>query len=489
MVVKGGGDKLQGAELAAMKPFRLVKFFSFTSLAVFLVFTLALSWLISNHAKRVLLERSEAYALVVTENLSHQVFQQFVVPTVIQYGKIALRTPEQYQLLDAVVRNATHGMKVQSVTIFDSRDNIISYSTIIEQIGRRDVGGEEYRRAAAGENVSRLISEGSLRGILPGVAPGYTELRTYIPFIQYTPLDDKPDIVMGVIEVVQDLSEEMEAIARFQVWVGFISLLIMSALFVVLRIIVGRAEGIMESRAEERRRLEQELHQNEKLASLGKMVASVSHEIKNPLGIIRSSAAVLGKRLRSLAPGNEHLAEIIVEESSRLDGIVREFLDFARPQTPKLNLEQLNEVVSQATAFVTPELERGGIELRQELEPTLPPFIFDREQIYRALLNILLNAAQAMPEGGLLGVRSRRGKRENGEGVAILEITDTGIGIGPDQRSRIFTPFYTDKHRGTGLGLAIVKNIIDNHAGEIEVASEPGRGTTFRISLPLLQIP
>jgi len=484
-MVKWIGPAADGGELGARKPFQLVKFFSFTSLAVFLVFTLALSWLISNHAKRVLLERSEAYALVVTENLSHQVFQQFVVPTVLQYGKIALRTPEQYQLLDAVVRSATHGMRVESVTIFDSRENIISYSTITEQIGRRDVGGEEYRRALAGENVSRLLTQGAMWGVLPWVAPGSSTLQTYIPFIQYTPLDDKPDIVMGVIEVKQDLSEEMEEIARFQLWVGLISMLIMSALFVVLRVIVARAEEIMEKRAEERRRLEEKLHQNEKLAALGKMVASVSHEIKNPLGIIRSTAAILGKRLQSLAPGNEHLAEIIVQETSRLDGIVREFLDFARPQTPKLAKESLNEVVGQAAAFVTPELEKGGVELRLEMDPAMPPFFFDREQIYRTLLNVLLNAVQAMPEGGKLGVRSRRGTREGGEKVAILEVTDTGIGISPDRRGRIFTPFYTDKHRGTGLGLAIVKNIVSGHQGEIEVASEPGRGTTFRIILPL----
>lgn len=484
-MVERPGQNVQGAEPAASKPFRLVKFFSFTSLAVFLVFTLVLAWLISNHAKRVLLERSEAYALVVTENLSHQVFQHFVVPTVLQYGRIALRTPEQHQLLDAVVRNATHGMRVQSVTIFDSRENIISYSTIAELIGRRDVGGEEYRRALAGENVSRLVSDGALRGVLPGVAQGSSTLRTYIPFIQYTPVDDKPDIIMGVIEVNQDLSEEMEAIARFQIWVGLISMLIMSGLFVVLRVIVARAEDIMDKRAEERRRLEQQLHQNEKLAALGKMVASVSHEIKNPLGIIRSTAAILGKRLQSQAPGNEHLAGIIVEETSRLDGIVREFLDFARPQTPKLSLEPLNEVVAQAAAFVTPELEKSRIELRLELDQTLPPFVFDREQIYRALLNILLNAVQAMPEGGMLGVRSRWGRKETGATVAILEITDTGIGIASDRRGRIFTPFYTDKHRGTGLGLAIVKNIIASHRGEIEVASELGRGTTFRIVLPL----
>src|SRR3989339_459891 len=106
------------ANLASLKPFRLVKFFSYSGLAVFLLFTLVLSWIISNHAKKVLLERSEAYAFVVAENLSHQVFQQFVLPTVMRYGEIALRKPEQFARLDTVVRNATHGMRIQAVTIF-----------------------------------------------------------------------------------------------------------------------------------------------------------------------------------------------------------------------------------------------------------------------------------------------------------------------------------------------------------------------------------
>ncbi|MDF1613436.1 two-component system sensor histidine kinase NtrB [Desulfurivibrio dismutans] len=476
------GKQAEGSKLAALKPFRLVKFFSFSSLAVFLAFALVLSLLISDYAKRTLLERSEAYALVVTENLSHQVFQQFVVPTVLHYGKIALRTPEQHQLLDAVVRNTTYGMRIQTVTIYDSRENIISYSTDSEKIGQRDAGGREYRNALAGESASRLVTEGEPWGALPWVTPATSQLHTFIPFIQYTPMEDKPDIIMGVIEVVQDLSEDMEAIARFQGAVILISMLMMAALFIVLRIIVGRAERIMEARAEERRRLEQQLHDSEKLATLGRMVASVSHEIKNPLGIIRSTAAILGKRVRKEAPGNEHLAEIIVSETGRLDGIVREFLDFARPQTLNRAPESINEIIRQALEFLAPELRNRGITASLELTESLPTLQLDREQIYRALLNIILNAVQAMADGGTLTLRSRRLHKMIGGGQ-VVEIVDTGEGIREEEREQIFSPFHTGKHRGTGLGLAIVKNIIDAHRGRIEVESEPGSGSCFRLIL------
>ncbi len=469
------------ARIASLKPFRLVKFFSYSGLAVFLLFTLVLSWIISNHAKKVLLERSEAYAFVVAENLSHQVFQQFVLPTVVRYGKIALRKPEQHARLDAVVRNATHGMRVQAVTIFDSKENIISYSTIASRIGRTGEGGIEYRKALAGENNSIVRSTGSLLNLLPGARPISSQLSTFIPFRQYQANNQRGNIIMGVIEVDQDLSEDVVAITKLQGSIILTSMLIMSALFAVLGFIVARADRIIDARAEERRRLEQQLNQSQRLATLGKMVASVSHEIKNPLGIVRSTADILGKRLKSVAPGNEHLAEIIVEETGRLDGIVREFLDFARPQEPKLVQASVNDIFSKLFTFMEQELERQEIVLKSSLSRDMPQIPLDQGLVYRACLNILVNSVQAMPEGGTLTVETRYDKATR---MAIFTVTDTGEGMSLEKQGHIFTPFYTDKNRGTGLGLAIAKNIVDSHQGTISVDSKEGEGTTFTIALP-----
>ncbi len=470
------------ANLASLKPFRLVKFFSYSGLAVFLLFTLVLSWIISNHAKKVLLERSEAYAFVVAENLSHQVFQQFVLPTVVRYGKIALRNPEQFARLDAVVRNATHGMRIQAVTIFDSKENIISYSTVATRIGRTGEGGIEYRKALTGENNSVVRSTGSLLNLLPGARPISSQLSTFIPFRQYQANNQKRDVIMGVIEVVQDLSEDVVAITKLQGSIILISMLIMSALFVVLGFIVARADRIIDARAEERRRLEQQLNQSQRLATLGKMVASVSHEIKNPLGIVRSTADILGKRLKSVAPGNEHLAEIIVEETGRLDGIVREFLDFARPQELKMAPTSVNDIFGKILTFMGPELERQKIVLKTSLAQNMPQILLDQGLIHRACLNILVNGVQAMPEGGTLTVGTRY---EKATGMALIVVSDTGGGMSLEKQGHIFTPFYTDKNRGTGLGLAIVKNIIDSHQGTISVESKEGEGSTFTIALPV----
>ena len=465
-----------------LKPFRLVKFFSYTGLVFFLAFAIALSWFISRHAKKVLLDRSEAYSLVFAENLSHQVFQQFVLPTVLRYGKIALRNPDQFNRLDKVVRNTIHGMRVESVTIYDSKENVISYSTIQEQVGMRGVGGKEYEEALEGVNSFRLVSKGSLYNLLPGAPPVTSQLRSYVPFRQEEPFSQNPDVVMGVIEVVQDLSDDLEAIVHLQGTILSTSLVIMTGLFLVLRFIVARADQIIEERAAERRRFEEQLHHSERLAALGKMVASVSHEIKNPLGIVRSTAEILGKRLKSVAPGNEHLADIIVEETSRLDGIVREFLDFARPQTPKLAPASVHELLGKAISHTAQDSAAKDIVIESHLDAASDVYRLDRELFYQALLNLMLNSVQAMPDGGAITVVTRNTEAVP-EGIAMC-IHDTGVGISPKKMDQIFAPFFTDKNRGTGLGLAIVKNIIDGHGGTISVESTEGEGASFEIVLP-----
>jgi signal transduction histidine kinase len=275
--------------------------------------------------------------------------------------------------------------------------------------------------------------------------------------------------------------KDLEAIILLQGRVLILSRAIMTVMFVVLTLLVVRANRIMAKRAEERLRLEEQLNEAQRLASLGKMVAAVSHEIKNPLGIVRSTAEILGNRIGKVAPGNERLANIIVEETSRLDAIVREFLDFARPREVEKKAGSLNAVVERLLRFMEPELEQKSVEVTARLEETLPEIFFDSEQIYQVLFNIMFNAIQAMPDGGELVVRT--GSLDAGR--VVVEVSDTGIGIAPDKLEQIFTPFYTEKNRGTGLGLTIAKSIVEKHAGRIEVSSTPGAGSTFRILLPI----
>ncbi len=469
------------SKIESPKPFRLVKYFSFTGLGLVLITTMVLSWVISNYAKKVMLERSESYSLLLAEHVNRQVFLQFVLPTALRYGEIALRNPSQFKLLDTVVRNTTEGLNVDSVTIFDSVENITSYSTDSEQIGVRGLGGIEYERALNGINSSLLISTASLLNLLPGSDPISSKLQTYIPFRRENPLSERTDDIMGVTKVVQDLSEDMEAVLRLQLIIIVVSILIMGTLFFILTQIVSKADQINQARAEERRRLEDKLHHAERLASLGEMVASVSHEIKNPLGIIHSTAEILNKRMKDQAPSSKHLAEIIITETSRLDDIVREFLDFARPQVPNFTKQSINELIAKVVEFMLPEFAKKGITVETNLNSAIKPMNIDQNLLYRALLNLLVNAVQAMPEGGVLSVATSFSTEKKGN--VIVKIKDTGVGISQDKLAMIFTPFYTDKNRGTGLGLAIAKNIIEEHNGIIAVESERGNGATFTITL------
>lgn len=466
---------------AGLQPFKLVKYFSFTSLGVILIFTLFLSWVISNHARRVMLEQNMEYSLLLAENINQQVFRRFVLPAVVRYGGIALSNPEQFDNLDRIVRGVIQGLKIDSVTIYDSRVNIISYSTVSELVGKRDRGAVEYKKALAGEANSKFIYSGSVFSLL-SVAPAVScQLRTYIPFRQVRDDGESGGVVMGVIEIVKDLSKGYVNILELQGRIILVSAAVMAVLFLVLRTIVSRAGRIMEAKALERLRLEETLNQTERLAHLGTMVATVSHEIKSPLGIVRSTAEILEKRIQKVAPGNERLARIIVDETMRLNRIVVEFLDFARPQRMHLERRNVNEIAEKVLAFINPMLKEQHIELTTDLASDLPATEIDRDQLYRALLNILLNAVQAMEGGGVLRVGTRRLDEER---RIAISVGDSGAGMTEDKLAQIFEPFFTDKNKGTGLGLAITKNIIESHSGEIRVESAPQAGTTFTIYLP-----
>ncbi|MCG6929996.1 MAG: two-component sensor histidine kinase [Desulfofustis sp.] len=477
---KDAGTDRQRRMDAGMLSFALVKYFSFTALGVFLIFTLLLSWIISNHAKNVMLQQSEDYSMLLAGNLNQQVFRRFVLPAVVRYGQIALRNPDQFEYLDKIITGLVQGLEIDEVTIYDSSENVISYSTDPELVGTRDRGGIEYERALQGDANSRFSYSGSMWTLLSPTPQISCQLKTFIPFRQVKESGAAGDAIMGVIEIGKDLSKDYTAILRLQARIIMVSSVIMLVLFLVLRTIVSRAGGIIEKRTKEWLRLEEQLHKTERLAHLGTMVATVSHEIKSPLGIVRSTAEILKKRIEKVAPGNENLAQIIVDETSRLNTIVTEFLDFARPQQPELKGCDLQKIVTRAVDFIRPMAEERSVSIDVRTEAKLISRQADEDMIYRAFFNILLNAIQAMKDGGSLTVATQI----DSDGQVRISFTDTGPGISEEKLTQIFEPFYTEKSKGTGLGLAIVKNIIEQHGGDILVESSAGEGTRFTIIFP-----
>ena len=462
-----------------IQPFRLVKYFSFTGFFVILVFSLILSLFISQQAKNMLLKQSEDYARLVAENLNHQVFLQFTLPIVQLYGRIRLREEVQYKHLDTVVRSTIHGFKVEKVNVYDF-DGMIIYSTDKKLIQTKGQSSTQYKAALAGKPTHTLI-------VQPGLFGGIGQIRTlqtFTPFRAEKAFVGSVGEVLAVFEISQDLTADYAKIIKFQYLSIVISLLLSILLFVVLRQIVKRADQIIEERNSEWRRLQERLHQSEKLATLGQMVAAVSHEIRNPLGIISSTAELLRGKLKKYEPDNQ-LADIIVEESGRLGGIVTEFLDFARPQEPKITPLSLQEIIKKNLTFLAPEIDRKGITVSQ-LYGGPASISADPDLLYRALLNIFLNAIQATPPEGRISVNTTGRNGRNGD-MAIVTISDTGTGIQAEDLTMIFNPFFTTKDKGSGLGLAIVRNIIQSHRGDIFIEPIEGGGTRVEIHLPVDQ--
>jgi signal transduction histidine kinase len=217
----------------------------------------------------------------------------------------------------------------------------------------------------------------------------------------------------------------------------------------------------------------------ERLAALGQLAAVIVHEVKNPLGIIKVAAGTLRSRARD--DTTVELASCVEDEVDRIDVTVRRLLELARPPGPSARRPcDLAEVARQTLERLGPELAAANIEVAAELGRA-PTVSADVDELRSALLNLLINARQAMPSGGRLSVRVRRAP---GDGVVEVEIEDTGVGMDEATRRQLFRPFFTTRHGGTGLGLALVKRVVEDHRGAIRVESRPGRGSRFTVTFP-----
>ncbi len=230
------------------------------------------------------------------------------------------------------------------------------------------------------------------------------------------------------------------------------------------------------------RKTEAQLIRSEKLAALGQLAAGIAHEIRNPLTSINILIHALRESLSSQNSHREDL-KVIEEEINRINEIVDQFLRFARPSPPLLEKTEISTVFEEILQLLRPQIEKLQISVRKNFE-FLPPVTIDREQMKQVVLNLLLNAIQAMPQGGRLQLS---GSVPSGDRWVQLSIEDSGIGIPPKDMDKLFDPFFSTREGGIGLGLSIAHRIIDQHHGRIEVESTPERGTIFTISLPLEQ--
>jgi len=224
-----------------------------------------------------------------------------------------------------------------------------------------------------------------------------------------------------------------------------------------------------------------QLQVSERLAAVGRITAGVAHEVKNPLNSMRLWLENLKESLpEEQDSGAQHAVQVLDKEIDRLDAVVKRFLDFTRPMEVRLEATQLAELLKEMMQVAQPQLQKANVQVAQLLPIDVPEVYVDRALLKQAVLNLVLNAAEAMPNGGQLRlVLSRRGE------MAEIAVGDTGKGIPPENRQKIFQLFFTTRPGGSGIGLASTFRIVQLHNGSIDFTSEVGRGTTFRIELPL----
>jgi len=481
-------DDVRAAEAFAAdeeRPFKLVKFLSWSSLVFILGTSLFLAVFIANQARDTLLEKQKRFALLLAENVNHQIFQRFTVPTLLRFGRIELQNPEQYAQLDKVIGSTTHGLHVLTLRIFDS-DEVVSYSTDTSLVGRADLSDPVVQKCLEGATTSfEIKTEVSALWSMfyPDLAAKSVILRTvYTLRAERSIIPGGPSgQIMGVLEFTQDITEDYATVVSFQWLITITQFLSSLLLFLILVVFIRRAARIVAERAQEQRRLERELHQSERLASMGRVVAGIAHEIRNPLGIIKSSAQLLLKKAESgKGPDNgaARILQAMYDEIGRLSQTVNDFLDYARPKQPRMLPFNLAQILDQAMVFLEREFLAKGVVATRDYPAELPA-LGDKDLIYRAVFNILVNAVQALDGAGTIIVR---GVVEDG-GV-VLSFTDNGPGFAPEALEKVADPFFTTKDHGTGLGLAIVSTILDSHGADLAFSNAEAGGARVTITFP-----
>nr|WP_275448474.1 HAMP domain-containing sensor histidine kinase [Mesorhizobium sp. IRAMC:0171] len=245
---------------------------------------------------------------------------------------------------------------------------------------------------------------------------------------------------------------------------------------------VASGFNIMTRQLERLRQMEGEMRRREQLAALGEAAAVIAHEIRNPLGIIKTSSQLVAQR-SYLAQPDERLLGFVLDEVNRIDRLVTEVLDYVRPNRPTMRAVALDEIVNKAVDFMAPELDKRGI--ARDIAVTNGLVVeADADQIHQVIINLVLNAMEAMADGGRLTVKA---EADEEAAEAVLTIADSGTGMEPDVVHRMFDPFFTTKTKGTGLGLAKVLSVVEHHGGAITCTSALESGTSIVIRLPLNQ--
>ena len=275
-------------------------------------------------------------------------------------------------------------------------------------------------------------------------------------------------------EMIDDEIAQLRHDLQMKLWIGavFAVVVLLAAFLYVLRLL------------HRTRQLEAQAQMDDRLAFVGALAAGLAHEIRNPLNVLSMNLQMLEEELGGRGSGEPGDAKLFLSalqgEIRRLSNLVNNFLTYARPHQTRFESKDLNAILRDLCVFLRPEFESRKVELKQDLSPYLPLVDLDEGLIRQAVMNILINAAQVLKDGGTVTIATRVGP----QGEAVVTIEDDGPGIKPEDRERIFDVFFSNRGGGTGLGLPIAARIMQAHSGTIAVESEVGKGARFILTLP-----
>jgi len=245
---------------------------------------------------------------------------------------------------------------------------------------------------------------------------------------------------------------------------------------------IARAINKMAQGLEEKKQLEERLKRSEGLAALGRLVADIAHELRNPICVIQATTELIAEEIKkNNVPGMEDHISIINDQLKRHDKLTSDLLDFSRSDGYKVESLSLNDIIKEVIQYIGPLIQKSGIELEHHEDLSIKSFQGHREKLHQVFINIIMNSIQAMPGGGKLHTRTY----QPDDGSVCVSIQDTGKGIEKKDLPLIFEPFYTCKEDGTGLGLAISQEIIKIHRGSMDIDSQTGKGTTIKVCFPV----
>ncbi|MDL2313412.1 two-component sensor histidine kinase [Desulfovibrio sp. OttesenSCG-928-C14] len=506
VVVSAPPDEALFGGADATPTYGVARYLAWVFLLLIVGLAIFLSLMIGQSARETLVKKQYDFAAILGDNLNHQIYARFTVPTAVIYQYIALRHPVQYERMDNVIQQLIPGLDIKEVNIYDN-NGVLSYSlTRPEDRGLDGLASPEVKRVLAGsEPIITLDGKVSMFQAFfsPNLEPGSWVLRGTYPMrfelkVEYS---DDEGYIMGALEFTRDITQDMVGVLQLQRVIIAIVLVSSLLIFLIMIFFLTKAEKALAARVEEKEKLLEKLHQNEKLAGMGRVIAGIAHEIRNPLGIICSSAQFLIQRNKGVDERSAGILNAIFDESRRLSQTVTDFLDYARPREPRQDSVNVGAVLDQALVFLQPELEKNKISLIRDYDEEAVASASvsgDKDLLYRAFYNVLTNAAQALgelkEEGGreltLHIAKSGSGKYQE----LSVSVADNGPGFGDGDLARFLDPFYTTKALGTGLGLPIVSSIVTMHKGRLELMNRNGaqagelraeHGALARIVLPL----